>query len=111
VSARRGTWLLLAIVLLGGACTPSRTSSSASETPTTPTGSEVEIHVPSPPSIETNGGIELIHAVQDQVCPGERDRIGSASFRMRSRVRSETSWMVVATCDDGSKHTVVVTWN
>jgi hypothetical protein len=50
--------------------------------------------------------MELAGAIQKAACPND----GEGTFGMHSESRASDSWTVTATCGDGSKKTVVVTW-
>jgi hypothetical protein len=52
----------------------------------------------------------VIPLIEHKACPGDTKQAGF-SFSLRTEERTESSWTVVATCDDGSKHTVVIVWD
>jgi hypothetical protein len=105
--------VLLVAVLVASACT----STPARDAPPPPCGSQspspsegLTLHIDKPPSRGVDGGQEVFPLVEEKACPGDADQAGF-SFGFRAEDRTESSWTVVATCDDGSKHTVVVVWD
>ncbi len=109
---------VLVALLLASACTIDQTGGERGSEPTGPASTAASpssvdaltLHIDQPPSQGVDGGQEVIPLVQEKACPSDTDQDGY-SFGFRTRDRSSSSWTVIATCDDHSKHTVVVVWD
>ncbi len=88
---------------------PALSSPTLTATPASGSIVGLTIHIGQPPSRGVDGGQEVIPLVQE-ACPGDTDEAGYR-FSLRTKERTESSWTTVATCKDGSRHTVLIVWD